>query len=232
MNENSIVRPTLLMGRQPGDDRVEAGIMTSIGHLSNHIREAQAIKELVKYVSLHIPPLFVLLIGIRLKNEHPDRFSNPALYGRVVNLLESYRFRQHVRRFVLDLFDKQILGKLVRATGQVMRDEWKQRVEGNRVVSPGTDETSGAGDEDTSEGGTEQLQDQHEESDEHEQQQQEQQQTDEQEDVHVAPLVAVEEDGTEEEVLGENRTMMDAGKGNGPSEEGCEVDEQMVGLAS
>lgn len=50
----------------------------------------------------------------RLKAAHISHFASPDLYRRAMTLLESYRYRLHVRRFIIDLFDKSVIGHLVR----------------------------------------------------------------------------------------------------------------------
>lgn len=50
----------------------------------------------------------------RLKAAHTSHFASLDLYRRVMALLESYRYRLHVRRFIIDLFDKTVVENLVR----------------------------------------------------------------------------------------------------------------------
>ncbi|KAL7275461.1 hypothetical protein RUND412_001589 [Rhizina undulata] len=80
-----------------GDDPSDAKILTAIANLSNHILEANSCKELMK-----------------LKDTHVAHFQSPGLYRRAMMLLDSYRYRLHIRRFVLDLFDKGVLESIVK----------------------------------------------------------------------------------------------------------------------
>lgn len=52
---------------------------------------------------------------------HVTHFQNSDLYRRVMTLLESYRYRQHVRRYIIDLFDKSVVERIVRE-GQAEQD--------------------------------------------------------------------------------------------------------------
>ena len=42
---------------------------------------------------------------MRIKSKNPEHFTSIALFRKVMGVLESYSFRLHVRRFVIDLFD-------------------------------------------------------------------------------------------------------------------------------
>ncbi|KAI5778923.1 Rapamycin-insensitive companion of mTOR, N-term-domain-containing protein [Geopyxis carbonaria] len=95
-NETSeINRPTAL-SETLGEDPVDTKILTTIANMSNHVKENQSTKELVK-----------------LKSSNAARFFSPELYRQVLALMESYRYRLHVRRFVLDLFDKSVMEAFV-----------------------------------------------------------------------------------------------------------------------
>ncbi|KAF8539718.1 Rapamycin-insensitive companion of mTOR, N-term-domain-containing protein [Trichophaea hybrida] len=93
---SEINRPSTL-SRVLGEDPVDSDIISAIANLSNHIKENQATKDLLK-----------------LKAAHISHFASPDLYRRAMTLLESYRYRLHVRRFIIDLFDKSVIGLLVR----------------------------------------------------------------------------------------------------------------------
>lgn len=46
---------------------------------------------------------------------HPIKFQTPELYIKAMGLLENYRYRTQMRRFVMvDLFDKCVVETLVR----------------------------------------------------------------------------------------------------------------------
>ncbi|KAH8154200.1 uncharacterized protein LAJ45_01968 [Morchella importuna] len=77
---NAVNRPSPLSS-VIGDDPLDAKILTAIANLNNHIMEGTSTKELN-----------------RLKANHVSHFQSSDLYRRVMTLLESYRYRQHVRR--------------------------------------------------------------------------------------------------------------------------------------
>lgn len=53
------------------------------------------------------------LIGSRIRMRHPEAFSSIELYRKVRDMLGSHNFRLPVRRFLLDLFDKGVMRKIV-----------------------------------------------------------------------------------------------------------------------
>ncbi|KAF8466401.1 Rapamycin-insensitive companion of mTOR, N-term-domain-containing protein [Kalaharituber pfeilii] len=95
-DSNEKGRPALLSS-DPDGDLMTTKILTSIVNLSNHILEISATKELTK-----------------LKTTHAAYFQSPDLYRCVMKLLESYRFRLHVRKQIMDLFPKHVLEEIVR----------------------------------------------------------------------------------------------------------------------
>ena len=48
-----------------------------------------------------------------MKNKSPEHFNSVLLFRKVMQVLEKYNFRLQVRRFVLDLFDKGIMRRIV-----------------------------------------------------------------------------------------------------------------------
>lgn len=54
----------------------------------------------------------------RLKAGHVSQFQSPDLFRRVMTLLESFRYRQHVRRYILELFEKTVVQRVF-AAGRV-----------------------------------------------------------------------------------------------------------------
>ncbi|RAH39730.1 putative cytosolic regulator Pianissimo [Aspergillus brunneoviolaceus CBS 621.78] len=48
-----------------------------------------------------------------IKSKQPDRFYQPHLFRKSLNILESHHFRLPARRFALDLFDKSVLRRIV-----------------------------------------------------------------------------------------------------------------------
>lgn len=98
-----------------GDDPLDAKILTAIANLNNHIMEGTSTKELNRsgiYVTLPIDRANSK--NYRLKANHVSHFQSSDLYRRVMTLLESYRYRQHVRRYIIDLFDKSVVEQIVR----------------------------------------------------------------------------------------------------------------------
>ena len=51
------------------------------------------------------------LFGI--KNKFPEQFTSVALFRKVMLTLERHTFRLQVRRFVIDLFDKNVMRRIV-----------------------------------------------------------------------------------------------------------------------
>lgn len=96
-DETSAVNRPSPLSSVIGDDPLDAKILTAIANLNNHIMEGTSTKELN-----------------RLKANHMSHFQNSDLYRRVMMLLESYRYRQHVRRYIIDLFDKSVVEQIVR----------------------------------------------------------------------------------------------------------------------
>ena len=99
------------------EESVENKILRKIADLSNHIKEGSSVKELLKYVAiafLHMRES-PLTSDNRLKSAHPAKFMSSELYAKAMGLLESYRFRYQMRRFVMiDLFDKCVVEALVK----------------------------------------------------------------------------------------------------------------------
>ncbi|RPA97850.1 hypothetical protein L873DRAFT_1689620 [Choiromyces venosus 120613-1] len=91
---NQINRPSPLSS-VIGDDPLDAKILTAIANLNNHILESGSTKELN-----------------RLKVSHVTQFQSPDLFRRVMTLLESFRYRQYVRRYILDLFEKSVVERV------------------------------------------------------------------------------------------------------------------------
>ena len=48
-----------------------------------------------------------------IKAKSPEQFNSVALFRKVMRVLENYNFRLQVRRFVIDLFDKAIMRRIV-----------------------------------------------------------------------------------------------------------------------
>lgn len=72
-------------------DPVDEQILTAISNLSNHILANEASKTLAS-----------------LKSMEEEHFTNVKLHSQAMLILESYRYRQPVRRFILDLFDPSL----------------------------------------------------------------------------------------------------------------------------
>lgn len=81
---------------QTDSDPVHSRVLAVVTDLSNTVLTKKAAGE------LH---------GMKAKS--PELFVSVALYKKVMGVLEGYNFRLQVRRFVIDLFDKGIVKKIV-----------------------------------------------------------------------------------------------------------------------
>ncbi|KAF3308632.1 hypothetical protein TWF173_001088 [Orbilia oligospora] len=83
----------------PGvDEALLQKVLISMTNLSNHILANEASRELVK-----------------LKQSHPDLFQSPEVYCQALRILESYRYRLPVRRFILEIFERKCVDTVVKA---------------------------------------------------------------------------------------------------------------------
>lgn len=48
-----------------------------------------------------------------IKSKAPEHFTSVPLFRKVMAILESHTFRLPVRRFILDLFDKSVMRRVV-----------------------------------------------------------------------------------------------------------------------
>lgn len=48
-----------------------------------------------------------------IKAKKPEGFQQPQLFHKVMSILERHHFRLLVRRFVIDLFDKNVMRRIV-----------------------------------------------------------------------------------------------------------------------
>ncbi|CAG8951705.1 hypothetical protein HYFRA_00005505 [Hymenoscyphus fraxineus] len=78
------------------EDPVNNRVLELIGDLGNTVLQKRCMTEL-----MHI------------KTKKGPSFSQPALFKKVMTLLESHHFRLTVRRFVIELFDRGLLRKIV-----------------------------------------------------------------------------------------------------------------------
>ena len=77
-------------------DPVHARILTATINLCNTVLTKKAAGELMS-----------------IKTKAPEQFSSISLFRKVMGVLENYNFRLQVRRFVIDLFDKGIMRRVV-----------------------------------------------------------------------------------------------------------------------
>ncbi len=77
-------------------DSTNLRILQLIGDLGNTVLTKRAVSEL-----MHI------------KQKKVSGFRNPQLFGKVMTVLECHHFRLPVRRFVIDLFDRSVMRKIV-----------------------------------------------------------------------------------------------------------------------
>ena len=55
----------------------------------------------------------VLNVENSIKAKNPDCFSSVTLFRNVMSVLEKHGYRLHVRRFVLDLFEPEVMRRVV-----------------------------------------------------------------------------------------------------------------------
>lgn len=77
-------------------DPVHARILKSIVEMGNSVMYKKAASE------LHV-----------LKAKHTGSFANVLLFRKALMILESHHYRLQARQFVLDLFDKSVLRRIV-----------------------------------------------------------------------------------------------------------------------
>ncbi|KAK6346439.1 hypothetical protein TWF730_010761 [Orbilia blumenaviensis] len=83
----------------PGvDESLLQKLLVAMTNLSNHILANEASRELVK-----------------LKQSNPDLFQSPEVYCQTLRILESYRYRLPVRRFILEIFERKCVDTVVKA---------------------------------------------------------------------------------------------------------------------
>ena len=91
---------TSVISSRPGamadDDPTNAGILSSITKLGNTVLTNKALAELNSF-----------------KHKKPPGFQSPALFRKVMTLLASHGYGIPQWRFVIDLFDKEVLRKIV-----------------------------------------------------------------------------------------------------------------------
>ena len=70
---------------------------------------------------------------LRIKARKAPGFSKPAIFHKVMQILEAHHFRLPACRFMLDLFDKRVLEKIV------LEEEDDQEDESNSESEVGSD---------------------------------------------------------------------------------------------
>jgi hypothetical protein len=105
------------------DDPIEARILKSVTDLGNTVLAKKAAGDLHRYVfllSLTVKLVRFELKGRRanvrmcsIKAKNPLRFQRTSLFLRVLHILELHHFRLPVCRFVIDLFDKKVMRRIV-----------------------------------------------------------------------------------------------------------------------
>jgi rapamycin-insensitive companion of mTOR len=79
---------------------------------------------------------------LRIKARKAPGFSKPAIFHKVMQILEAHHFRLPACRFVLDLFDKRVLEQIVLEEEDDQEDESSSEAEVNSdVEQPGTNGT-------------------------------------------------------------------------------------------
>lgn len=90
------VRPRVRAFSSTDPDPLHGRILSTVVNLCNAVLAKKAAGELM-----------------RLKAKNGEAFSSITLFRKVMAVLEQYSFRLHVRRFVIDLFDKNLIRRLV-----------------------------------------------------------------------------------------------------------------------
>lgn len=78
------------------EDLDQARILSLAGDLGNTVLTKRAASDLFS-----------------IKSKAPDLFSSVALFRKIMRILEEHNFRLPVRRFLIDLFDKTIMRRIV-----------------------------------------------------------------------------------------------------------------------
>lgn len=87
---------TTIAAAKTDDDFVSNRILELVVDLGNTVLQKRAMTELMHIKSKKLP-----------------NFNHPALFRKVMTLLESSHFRVNVRRFVIELFDRSVLRRIV-----------------------------------------------------------------------------------------------------------------------
>ncbi|KAF3940113.1 hypothetical protein ABW19_dt0207420 [Dactylella cylindrospora] len=80
------------------DEALIKRLVTSMTNLSNHILANEASRDLAK-----------------LKQNYAELFQSTEIYNLALRILESYRYRLPVRRFILELFDRKCVDCVVKS---------------------------------------------------------------------------------------------------------------------
>ena len=101
------------------DDATSNRILELISDLGNTVLQKRAMSE---------------LMHIKSKKES-DNFKRPQLFRKVMTLLESHHFRLTVRRFVIDLFEKDVMRQIVleeESDDEEMEESEEEEEQGDR----------------------------------------------------------------------------------------------------
>lgn len=103
----------MLQDMDDDDDPVQARIISLITDLGNTVLTKRAAGELHRYgfLTLSIDPANPSYD--RIKGRRPGLFGSAPLFRKAMIILERHNFRLPVRRFILDLFDKDVLRQVV-----------------------------------------------------------------------------------------------------------------------
>ena len=93
---SSTAQKLSLANAHKDDDFVNERILEHVTELGNTVLQKRAMAELMHIKSKKVPA-----------------FKQPALFKKVMILLESHHFRLTVRRFVIDLFDRSVMRQVV-----------------------------------------------------------------------------------------------------------------------
>ena len=81
---------------EPDEDPMQARLLSLAGDLGNTVLTKRAASD---------------LLGI--KSKAPDLFTSVPLFRKIMVILEKHNFRLQVRRFLIDLFDKTVMRRMV-----------------------------------------------------------------------------------------------------------------------
>lgn len=104
----------------PPTTQTELEVMTAIQNLGNTVIANAASRSLTKYVSIcrHELKIFLLCSRMKSRPEYRPVFSSLSTFYRALHTISTQRFRLPVRRYILDLFDIELDGDVVKSLAE------------------------------------------------------------------------------------------------------------------